>query len=196
MNGERCCLQRHLNTDKIKEDVDMKKNGLFLVVISLVVITGLLVTGCGKKEDNFSVSTPGGKVTVKTDGSGQGAMQIETKDGKAVVVTGQQGGTITEAQLGVPVYPGATVKATVSMQGAAGDGKGKTDVCTLLTPDSFDKVAAFYKANLKNVKNSFVQGAGEQGIAMFTVGADDAITVNLGPGENKGTAIQVAKKTK
>ncbi len=196
MNGERYHLQRQLSADKMKEDFDMKNNGLFLVVVSLLVIAGLVMTGCGKKEDNFSVSTPGGKVTVKTDGSAQGAMQIETKDGKAIVVTGQSGGTITEAQLGVPVYPGATVKATVSMQGAAGSDKGRTDVCTLLTPDSFDKVATFYKANLKNVKTSFVQGAGEQGIAMFTIGADDTITVNLGPGENKGTAIQVAKKTK
>ncbi|MBA4389952.1 MAG: hypothetical protein C0399_03340 [Syntrophus sp. (in: bacteria)] len=178
--------------------MDMKKNGMFLVIISLFVITGLLMTGCGKKEDTFSISTPGGKVTMKTDGSsGQGAVQIETKDGKAVVVAGQPGGTITEAQLGVPVYPGATVKAIVSMQGAAGDGKGRTDMCTLVTPDNFEKVAAFYKSNLKNVKNSFVQGSGDQGIASFTVAGDNAITVNLGPGEkNKGTAIQVAKQTK
>jgi len=173
----------------------MKKNGMVLAAISLMVIIGLVMTGCGKKKDAFSVSTPDGKVTVKTGGTGQGAMQIETKDGKAVIVTGQQGGAVTEAQLGVPVYPGAKVKATVSMQDA-GDGKGRTDVCTLMTPDNFEKVAAFYKSNLKNVKNSFVQGSGDQAIAMFTVGGDDAITVNLGPGENKGTAIQVAKKTK
>jgi len=56
-------------------------------------------------------------------------------------------------------------------------------------------VTAFYKSNLKNVKNTLVQGSGDQGMAMFSIGDDGAITVNIVAGKNKETAIQVAKKT-
>ena len=67
---------------------------------------------------------------------------------------------------------------------------------TLMTPDSLEKVTAFYKSNLKNVKNSFVQGSGDQGMAMFSIGDDGAITVNIVSDKSKETVIQVAKKTK
>lgn|GEM_PF-2306400 len=174
----------------------MKNIGFVLCALSLFLIAGMLISGCGKKEDGFTVSTPGGKVTVKTDGSGQGALQIETKDGKAVVVTGQQGGTVTEAQLGVPVYPGVTVKANTRMEGAAGSGQGSVEMYTLSTPDNFEKVTAFYKANLKNVKNNFIQGSGDQGMAMFSIGENPAVTVNIVSDGKQGTNIQVAKKTK
>jgi hypothetical protein len=173
----------------------MKRKGLPLSLFPLLLITGLLISGCGKDKDSFTASTPGGSVTVNTDGSGQGNVQIETKDGK-VVVTGQQGGTVTEAELGIPVYPGATVKGSSKMEGAATGNQGVLEMYTLATPDSLEKVAAFYKSNLKNVKNSFVQGSGDQGMAMFSIGDDGAITVNIVSDKNKETVIQVAKKTK
>jgi hypothetical protein len=173
----------------------MKQNGLLLSVISVFLIAGLLISGCGRDKDSFTASTPGGKVTVNTDKSGQGTVQIETKDG-TVVVTGQQGGTVTEAQLGVPVYPGATVKGSSKMEGAATGGQGSIEMYTLMTPDNLEKVTAFYKSNLKNVKNSFVQGSGDQGMAMFSIGDDGAISVNIVSDKNKETVIQVAKKTK
>ena len=174
----------------------MKRNGLLLSLLSLFLIAGLLISGCGRDKNAYTASTPGGKVTVNTDGSGQGTVKVETKDGKTVVVTGQQGGTVTEAQLGVPVYPGATVKGSSKMEGAAADGKGGMEIYTLMTPDSLEQVTAFYKSNLKNVKNTLVQGSGDQGMAMFSIGDDGAITVNIVAGKNKETAIQVAKKTK
>ena len=67
---------------------------------------------------------------------------------------------------------------------------------TLMTPDSLEKVTAFYKSNLKNVKNTLVQGSGDQGMAMFSLGDDGAISVNIVSDKNKETIIQVAKKTK
>jgi hypothetical protein len=174
----------------------MKTRGLLLSVFFVVLITGLLISGCGKDKNSFTASTPGGKVTVNADKSGQGTVQIETKDGK-VVVTGQQGGTVTEEQLGVPVYPGATVKGSSKMEGPATGNKGGTlEMYTLMTPDSLEKVTAFYKTNLKNVKNSLVQGSGDQGMAMFSIGDDGAISVNIVSDKNKETVIQVAKKTK
>jgi hypothetical protein len=173
----------------------MKRNGLLLAVFSMILFAGLLISGCGRDKDSFTASTPEGKVTVNADKSGQGTVQIETKDG-TVVVTGQQGGTVTEAQLGVPVYPGATVKTSSKMEGAATGNKGTLEMYMLMTPDSLEKVTAFYKSNLKNVKNSLVQGSGDQGMAMFSIGDDDAITVNIMSDKSKETIIQIAKKTK
>jgi hypothetical protein len=173
----------------------MKRNGLLLSVFSLFLIAGLLISGCGRDKDSITASTPDGKVTVNADGSGQGTVKIETKDG-TVVVTGQQGGTVTEAQLGVPVYPGAIVKGSSKMEGAATGGQGTIEVYTLMTPDNLEKVTAFYRSNLKDVKNSFVQGSGDQGMAMFSIGDDSAISVNIVSDKNKETVIQVSKKTK
>jgi hypothetical protein len=173
----------------------MKRNGLFLSLFSLFLIAGFLISGCGKDKDSFTASTPGGKVTVNADRSGQGTVKIETKDG-TVVVTGEQGGTLTEAQLGVPVYPGATVRTSSKMEGAAAGNKGALEMYTLMTPDSLEKVTAFYKSNLKNVKNSFVQGSGDQGMAMFSIGDDGAIIVNIESDKSKETVIQVTKKAK
>jgi hypothetical protein len=82
------------------------------------------------------------------------------------------------------------------MEGSAGSGQGGVEMYTLSTTDNFGKVTAFYKANLKNVKNNFVQGSGEQGMAMFSIGENAAVTVNIISDGKQGATIQVAKKTK
>ena len=174
----------------------MKRNGLFLSVFSLFIIAGLLISGCGKDKDTYTASTPDGKVTIDVSKSGEGAVKIETNEGKTVVVTGQQGGTVTESQLGVPVYPGATVKGSSKMEGPATGGKESIETYTLMTPDNFEKVTAFYKSNLKNVKNSFTQGSSGQGMAMFSIGDDESTVVNIASNNNKETMIQVSKKAK
>ncbi len=153
----------------------------------------LIFAGCGKKEKEYTVSAPGGKMTVKGGDQGKGSMEIVTKEGKVAVATGQQG-AITEAQLGAPVYPGAKVHASVRMDGSTA-GKESMEMYTLVSTDNFEKVAAFYKANLKNVKSTFVQGSGDQGMASFSIGENNAMTINIVPGSDKGTTtIQVARK--
>jgi hypothetical protein len=174
----------------------MKKG--IIVGCVMCVIVGLVLFGCGKKEETHTVSTPDGKMKITADQSGQGGkVEIETKEGKAVVITGEQGGTVTEAQLGVPVYPGATVKASSKMEGAAAGGEGGVQVYTLTTSDNWEKVAAFYKSNLKNVKGTFNQGSGNQGMAMFSIGDKGDLTVHVtGDSKKNETIIMVAKKFK
>ena len=169
--------------------------GLVISILSVMAIAAVLISGCGRSEKSFS--TPDGKVTVKTDGKGQGGtFQMEGKDGKVSVVA-NQGGTVTEAELGVPVYPGSTVKATVKMEDKSAGNKGNVEMRTLTSKDNFEKVSGFYKANLKNVKSTFVQG-GEagKGMAMFSIGENGEVTVNIIGDGDKETTIQVAKKTK
>jgi hypothetical protein len=166
--------------------------GLVISILSLLVVAMVLISGCGRSEKSFS--TPDGKVTVKTDGKGQGGtVQMESKDGKVSVVT-DQGGSVTEAELGVPVYPGSTVKATVKMEDKSA--KGSVEMRTLSSKDNFEKVSGFYKANLKNVKSTFVQGDAGKGMAMFSIGENGELTVNIIGDGDKETTIQVAKKTK
>jgi hypothetical protein len=167
--------------------------GLVISILSVVAIAAVLISGCGRSEKSFS--TPDGKVTVKTDGKQGGSFQMEGKDGKVSVVA-DQGGTVTEAELGVPVYPGSTVKATVKMEDKSAGNKGNVEMRTLTSKDNFEKVSGFYKANLKNVKSTFVQGEGGKGMAMFSIGENGEITVNIIGDGDKETTIQVAKKTK
>jgi hypothetical protein len=175
------------------EDEDMKKDVTAGLVV--FVIVGFVLFGCGKKEETHTVSTPGGKMKVTTDRSGQGGrVEIETKEGKTVI-TGEQGGTVTETQLGVPVYPGATLKASTKMEGTGGR-QGAVEIYTLASSDNWEKVSAFYKSNLKNVKGNFTQGSGDKGVAMFSIGEKGDITVNVVADGKNGTAIQVAKKLK
>jgi len=169
----------------------IESRGLVLSILAVLVVAAVLISGCGRNEKTFS--TPDGKVTVKTDGKG-GTFQMEGKDGKVSVAT-DQGGSVTEAELGVPVYPGSTVKATVKMEDK-GAGKGSVEMRTLSTKDNFAKVSEFYKANLKNVKSTFVQGEAGKGMAMFSIGENGEITVNIIGDGDKETTIQVAKKTK
>lgn len=174
----------------------MKKGILVGCVMCLIV--GLVFFGCGKKEETRTISTPDGKMKVTADKSGQGGrVEIETKEGKSIVITGEQGGTVTESQLGVPVYPGATLKASSKMEGPATGGQGGVEVYTLISSDNWEKVAAFYKSNLKNVKGTFNQGSGDQGMAMFSIGDKGDLTVNvIGDSKKNETIIQVAKKLK
>jgi hypothetical protein len=165
----------------------------FLFMVS--ALSCALISGCGRSDNGKTVSTPGGSVTVKTNASGGGGtVQVETKEGKATVVTGQEGGTVTEAQLGVPVYPGATVKASSKMESKGNGGEGSVEMHMLVTQDNFEKVSAFYKSNLKNVKNTFTQGSGEKGMAMFAMGEKGDTTVTVSSDGTKGTLIQVTKK--
>ena len=172
----------------------IESKGLVISVLVLLVAACVLISGCGKKEKTFS--TPDGKVTVKTDGKGEGGtIQMEGKDGKVSVNT-NQGGTITEAELGVPVYPGSIVKGSVKMEDKSGANKGTAEMYTLASKDNFQKVSEFYKANLKNAKSTFIQGEGGKGMAMFTIGENGEMTVNVIGDGDKETMIQVAKKGK
>lgn len=173
----------------------MKRIGNACFSFLAVTLSCALILGCGRSDDAKTVSTPGGTVTVKTDGSGGGGtVRVETKEGKATVVTGQEGGTITEVQLGVPVYPGATMKASSKMENKGSDGGGSVEMHMLVTQDSFEKVSAFYKSNLKNVTNTLTQGSGEKGMAMFAIGEKGDTSVTVSSDGTKGTMIQVMKR--
>jgi hypothetical protein len=160
-----------------------------LIAIAAIVLVALFA-GCSSSR---TVSTPGGDVTVTEKGGEAKTVEVTTGEGKAVVTTEKK--TVTEEELGVPVYPGATAEMTSSYEGMPGQ-EGMAQHTMLVTSDPFDKVSAFYKANLKNVQSSMTHDMGEGTMSMFALkGADGSeIAVNITSDKEKNvTHIQVVK---
>jgi len=162
-----------------------------LVVLGLLAVT--LVLGCGAKRTYVA---PGGKVTVNEKGGKAKSVQVETREGKATIDVSKK--SITEAELGAPVYPGAAVEVSGNYEGTAGEAKNVKQT-TLTTPDVFDKVFDFYKSHLKNVTNTVNQGAGDAKMGMFSAKSADGseIAVHIMADKSKNvTTIQVVTVTK
>ncbi len=159
-----------------------------LIAIAAVIVV-VLFAGCSRSR---TVVTPGGSMTVTDKG---GTTEVNTAAGKATVNTEKK--TITEAELGVPVYPGAIVEVTSSFEGSAAEsGPQGMNQTVLSSPDELDKVIAFYKSNLKNVTNSMVHEMDGSKMGMFTVkgAGTETIQVNVVPDkEKKVTTIQVMR---
>lgn len=166
------------------------------VSVALALLMPLIfVIGCSKTEKTYK--TKDGTATVKTDKSPtspEKTVEVKTKDG-ATTVTTEQKKTVTEAELGVPVYPGATAEATAKYEGKDKSQMQSMQQYVLMTPDSFEKVEAFYKANLKNVQGNFSSNQGDQKASVFVTGTEKApITVTIGfDKDKKQTMIHVMK---
>ena len=167
----------------------MKKALMIGIVLAMVV---LMAAGCSKTKK--TVVVPGGKATVTTDKSGEGKVEIEGKEGKATIEVGESV-KVTEAELGVPIYPGATAQASSKFEGKEKDSGKSAGHYVLVTSDSVDKVAAFYKSNLKDVKNPVEQNMGNGKMVIFTLESDGKqISVHISSNEeNKQTMIMVMK---
>jgi len=170
-----------------------------LRIAALLVLAVVLIAGCGRTGRTYR--TPGGSVTVKTEkspGGDKGTVEVKTEEGSATMTTDTKE-TISEAELGVPVYPGATVRASGKYEGKNGaSGTAAVENYTLMTGDSFEQVNAFYKSHLKNVRTSFGGSQAGGQTAMFAVGPDDApITISISRGkDDKETTIGVMKSHK
>jgi len=167
-----------------------------ICALSLVVAAAFL--GCGRSRK--TVAVPGGTATVKTEKGLRGdkqTVEVNTKEGKATVTT-EEGKKVTEADLGVPVYPGAKSETSGTYEGGQGGQMGKLEQYTLSTKDSFEKVADFYKNKIKNPQSSYVGSSGDQKTAMFAVEqGKQTIAVQVMYNEKEGkTIISVTKTTK
>jgi hypothetical protein len=122
---------------------------------------------------------------------------MKTKEGTATVTTGAQK-PVTEAELGVPVYPGAIAEVTGKFEAKSGSDQGVHEHSILYTKDDFDKVDAFYKSHLKNVKGTYTTSQGENKMTMFTVGSGkEQIMIHIISDRKKNrTMIQVIKTGK
>lgn len=174
----------------------MRKFALLGFMLFVIV---MLAAGCGKNERTV-YRGPGGKATVetrKTAGGEEHTTSIDTKEGTATVKTGGDQ-TVTEAELGVPVYPGAKVEVSGKYESNKPDKEKSTSHYMLSTGDGFEKVAEFYKNNLKNVQGQQNMSQGDSKMAMFSIGKDkmEMMVHVIWDAKKKQTMIQVIKHGK
>jgi len=129
-----------------------------LVLVALVCVTG----GCGRaartakatgeamrvaqdaQDGKFTVKNEKGEeMKVEVDKEGKGSLKMTGPDG--TTVTSETGtGTVTQEEMGIDFYPGATVKTGTTMS-QSGEKGGTNRTALLETSDPFDKVAKFYR---------------------------------------------------
>ncbi|GMV38256.1 MAG: hypothetical protein AMXMBFR61_27640 [Fimbriimonadales bacterium] len=159
-----------------------KEEAVRLVAAFLValLIEAFVLTGCGGSKR--TVTTADGSVTVTEEGK-NGSITIESKDGDSKATASTEKPTVTEAELGIPVYPVATAEVTSTYEGSEGGRTQTMRQYLLTTPDSFDEVVAFYKSRLKDVESQSVTTVPDGQIAFFhvpapTPGGHVTVTIN------------------
>ena len=171
----------------------MKRNAAILCALFILFSLVWLTAGCSSEETK-TVATPEGKATVttKTD-EGKSEVKVETKEGALTVRSGPQ--ALNEAELGVPLYPGAEVVHSGQLAETTDSGSEIATSYSLTTNDSFDKVASFYRSNLKDVHHAMDQTMGGQRMSMFMTGKEgDMRTIQVMASTAGGpTSIQITR---
>jgi hypothetical protein len=141
-----------------------------LVVIALLFLVLVVLVGCIGAWVGLRFLSNAVHVQVAQEGSGKKEVSIKTPLGSLEVNK-----DVNEASLGLPIYPGATrIKehgsATVSID-IAEEEKLRVLVGKFETPDSVDKVIAFYHDRLGNEVTKFKEKDAE-GKTVFEIKHD------------------------
>lgn len=165
------------------------------VILAVACILGLMaLTGCGcgkmrqaaevarmaqdARDGKMTVTNEKGeKATIETDKIGEegGKVTVTTDEGTTTTEVGKT--TVSEKDVGIDFYPGATVETTGAAT-SSGKENATYSVVSLITTDSFDDVAKFYKD--KYAKGNAV------------VETPNNLMITINTGENSGKMIMVA----
>jgi len=146
-----------------------------LRLLAAAVVAASIVCGCSKPDISVS-DAQGNKVSVSGDGT---KSTFTGADGKSATVqsdpsggvtetvhddkgtsTFQAGTTLTEADLGLPFYPGSVEKASSAVKT---DTPEESVISIARTaPDGPSKVIAFYKDKVKSAVDSLHSGGGTE----------------------------------
>lgn len=132
-------------------EVPRKSNVGKIILITMAVI--LLLVGVVSVGAFIAIRRAVNNVVhVGKDAAGNEGVSISAPGGSVRI---GQNTAVTEAELGVPIYPGATPSkdGSVSISGSAAGKSGFVGVATFKTSDSVDEVADFYRAKLPNDTN-------------------------------------------
>jgi hypothetical protein len=129
------------------------RSGSHVVAIALLVLAFIVLVSVMGIWVGFRILSRGVHVNVNDRGGDQKEVSIKTPFGGIEVNK-----EISEASLGLPIYPGATRSsnhddATVNM--SFGDNMARLVVAKFHTSDSFDKVKAFYEDRLTAEEGKF-----------------------------------------
>lgn len=173
------------------------------LALGLVAASAFALGACGKVQEaagekaaekmiESAMSKDGTQAKVNLS---EGGMKVSTTDASGKTTQMELGGAkITEAELGLPFYPGAKPNEGATMRVATADGVSMQ--MAMQSDDAPDKVAAFYREKLKAMsegKQYFeMAGAGDGG-ASLSVSDDKAkstLQVHVSKGE-KGSDIAI-----
>ena len=153
------------------------KKALVVMLATLLVAGAAGLVGCGK-------------TSVKVD-TKKGELEVETEKGGVKVETGVP----SEAELGVPVYPGA--EGVKNAAGSVTEGDKTYSAAQFVTEDPVSKVLDWYRNELKGEPGFIDMSTVEGGVLSFQAGSE-VKTVIIGPGQvdQKGkTVINVTSGT-
>ncbi len=135
-----------------------------LALLACAVLVAAAMAGCGRSK---TVTTPDGTMTVTEKGDettvtfegegGEGTFQIEGDEAGGTMTTDEgtlEYGTevkLTEKDIGIPFYPGAKAGHSGKLV-QTGEEQGEFIQVAFTTPDSVDKVKAFYQERLAGAK--------------------------------------------
>ena len=166
-------------------------------LVCALLLAGTALAGCGKaseaaaekaaqttieKSIEQSMTKDGAKAKVDLS---NGGMKISATDDKGQVSTTELGSAkVSEADIGLPFYPGAKQEATGSSRMESAD--SKMVMTKLDSTDPVDKVATFYRDKLK------AQSAGKNFMDNST---PDAVSLMLGDGQgDNGVTVHIEKR--
>ena len=154
------------------------------------LIAAVLLASCSSHKT--TVLTGDGAATVSTSQDNKTAT-VDTKDGSVKV--GKD--VVDPSKLGAPVYPGATAEDSGGI--AMSSAKGSGQMVAFKTTDSFDKVYAFYKAQMPKDSEKMKFSQGGSSMATFQVGDDsgpETTTVMITAKAGEPTNILISHGTK
>ncbi len=158
-------------------------------LLAIVLGTSLFTaTGCKKISEKIAEKVAEKAVGAATGSdvdldTGNGTVTMKGDNGAVVVVSGDTTTVPENWPKSVPIYPSASLKA--SMSGSTGDAKEHFSL-TFETSDPPSKVFAFYKDNLKGFKKVSEMNLNGNIIASFEgEGKTVAITASRGQKEQK-----------
>lgn len=150
------------------------------LTLTAALCAGLL-QGCGKVAEKASeaaiekaIEKEAAKdgTTAKVDLKSGGAT-VTTTDGQGQTTKMELGGAkVSEAELGVAIYPGAKMKEGTGNRMASP--QGQVAMAEFASADAQDKVAAFYREQLKarSAGKQFMDMSTGEGETMFMLGDD------------------------
>jgi len=154
----------------------------------ITVLAGVIVlAACSSSKRVYNTNG----ATVTTD-SKDNSVTVQSSEG-----TMKMGKDVVDvASLGVPIYVGAKQdEGALSVSGE----KGSAQMTAFTTPDSFDKVYAFYHSKMPSGSEKMKVDSGDSSVAEFITGDDKAGSVQTmvmisKKGDN--TSIVITKGTK
>jgi hypothetical protein len=163
------------------------------IVAIVLLILALIIVVCGVSiYTGVRFLSSNVKVQVQKDEGGQKDVSIKTPVGNFEVR--KDASDITEARLGLPIYPGATRvqddgSASVSME-FPGENQVRIVAAKFETADAFDKVEKFYQDRIGGQVTKLTQ-RDDQGRMVFEIKAKDDDRVVALKSRMSGTRIEM-----